>query len=114
MSTPLRDIDIARRWVTMNLGSLVTVDVIESYLVKNRLAHRSAVSVCQAIDWIKAESKVETPEQVVFAENPTNGFGDSRPDLAEQVRQMTMAQFSAERERLGIHTNTMTFLGGNR
>lgn len=81
---------------------------VESYLREVGLAHRSPLDVAVAALALHERraappprsSPALTPEQIAFADDQVQGFGDGRtlPD----VRDLSMAEYARARSQLGI------------
>lgn len=102
---------------------------VRQYLHGRGLAHRLADAVdvaIEAYELAKAELQpVASPEQTQWVNDVQQGIGDRLPDeiafrqadervLADQIQAMSMPEFAAARERLGLAQDLTSFLGGNR
>jgi hypothetical protein len=100
---------------------------VKAYLRDHGLDHRldeAAEIAIAAYELAKAELQpVASPEQTAWANDQAQGIGDRLPDeiafrqadervLAAQIRSMSMPEFAASRERLGLAQDLTSFLGG--
>jgi hypothetical protein len=130
----LSEADIARFYVehrggprSLPVTGTALYEDVRSYLQANRLDHRlneSAAIATEAYEIVKRAQaqQLPTPEQVAWANDQAQGIGDPAADLAlrradelvlaGQVKQMSQAEFAANRERFGLSTSMFTFLTG--
>jgi hypothetical protein len=94
---------------------------VESWLSRSGMSHRNAFAVAVQVAKI-ARPRVESPEEAARLHDLHEGVGDSRPpaigptddEMAARIRDMSLAEFSRERQRLGLGSpNTLDFLGGS-
>lgn len=111
-------------WLGFNSGRQL-VGFIQHYLDRWGLTRISALDVADAVLRIlNADGKPQTPEESAWEDNLRQGIGDQGFDdqaaiarmdglaLAGRVAAMSMEEFGAERERLGVAKGTFGFLAG--
>ena len=105
---------------------------IERYLRAGRMIHRlpDVPEIARAVRRIAAEDQepdpvqqpMPTPEELAWEQHVRQGttatdeLAMRQMDelaLTQRVQQMSVAEFGAERERFGLHKNTVDFLGGH-
>lgn len=118
MDSGLTDEAIAREYLARG-GGYLSADHLVAWMNRRGIGHRNAAEVALAVNRLQVEA-APTTEEVTFQENLVQGT--TRADLAlrqmdqlalaQRVAAMSLAEFGAERGRLGVHQSMADFLAG--
>jgi hypothetical protein len=94
---------------------------VRAWLAKRGLGHRDRDAFAVAIQAVKLAkpAPLPTPEQAAWEHDQMNGISDQRPlsadaALTDRIQNMSMSEWARERQRLNLHQDTLSFLGGTR